>query len=207
MFELARYSCSRQPRPVCQRPADPRSLRTGCSVNGVCHVTGPAGRVRHAPPGRGRDVPVRRRRATGRLHAVREDGYAGGPRVGWMPSAMLSSASGWVDATASARSSSDSAGVASALDDRKVPQVTGAAVGVTGRLHVGVVLMESTAHPRERHQQCRSDCHDLLRQHHRPTGSPHDSWLGKTRAGIARKVIESRRGAAAAGARFFPSPS
>ena len=105
------YSCSTRPRPVCQQPASPRPLRDRVRRerrsrrHGACG-TRPSG-------GRGRDVPVRRR-ATRRRDAVRQDGYAGGPRVGWMPSAMPGSPRAWVDATAWATSSnSDGAGVRS----------------------------------------------------------------------------------------------
>ena len=49
-------------------------------------------------------------------------------------------------------------GRAVGLDSRQVPEVTGIAVHVTGGPHVGVVLVESNAHRRQRehHEQCRS---------------------------------------------------
>ena len=75
------------------------------------------------------------------------------------------------------------------LDSRQVPEVAAVAVGVTGALYVGVVPMESAAHPRERHHQCRNDCHGLLQQHHRPIGQ-----LVPT-SGSAMEVATRRLGA------------
>ena len=66
-----------------------------------------------------------------------------GPRVGWMPSAAPSSlvrvggCDGVGDEIQLGRR-----GRAVGLDYRKVPEVTGVAVGVTGGLHVGVVLLQ-----------------------------------------------------------------
>ena len=60
-----------------------------------------------------------------------------------MPSTMPSSPSGWVDATAWATIQLGQCGRGVGLDYRKVPEVTGVAVSVTGGLHVGVVLMRA----------------------------------------------------------------